>query len=274
MRHAIWILAAAVLAASPPIHAQQQPGWQERLKEQLKNENVSRAVGSIAGALLGSQIGDGRGRIAAIAAGTIAGYWLGGRYSEKLNNEDRAGIASATQRAIDSGQTSTWTNPDTGMHTRVSVSEAPGGADSRLRSQIPSLDTLPAIELANSYYQPTVNLNVRGGPGTDYRVLYTLKEGERVPVVGRVVDSDWLLIAEDGRAAGFAYGPMMALSEDRAEFGNAIRDSMLSQSRPARYQVDASNCRRVTQQVTLGDGTTDANSFTVCQQPDGSWVEA
>lgn len=273
MRHAIGILAAAVLAASPPIHAQQS-GWQERLKEQLRNENVSRAVGSIAGALLGSQIGDGRGRIAAIAAGTIAGYWLGGRYSEKLNTEDRVGIASATERAISTGQTSTWANPDTGMHTRVSVSEAPGGAGARLHGKVPSLDTLPAIELANSYYQPTVNLNVRGGPGTDYRVLYTLKEGERVPVVGRVVDSDWLLIAEDGRASGFAYGPMMALSEDRAGFGNAIRDSMLSQSRPARYQVDASNCRRVTQEVILGDGTADANSFTVCQQPDGSWVEA
>lgn len=264
--------ALAVAAASPA--ALSQESWQDKLKRQLRNENVTRAIGSVAGALLGTQIGGGRGKIAAIAVGTLAGYWLGGKLSEHLNETDRVGIASTTERAIQTGSTSTWTNPDTGTSTRVMVSDverrAGGGASGRLAP----LAEIPPLELVNSWYTPTVNLNVRGGPSTEYEVLHTLKEGTRVPVIGRVVDEKWVLIAEDGRAAGFAYAPLMEFVESDGEAGSAIRDSLSSGSAPEYYQVATNSCRRVTQEVTLRDGTADSHTFDVCQQPDGSWVEA
>ncbi|MCZ7597324.1 MAG: hypothetical protein M5U09_05610 [Gammaproteobacteria bacterium] len=80
--------------------------------------------------------GAGEARSPPSLSGPLAGYWLGGKLSEHLNETDRVGIASTTERAIQTGSTSTWTNPDTGTSTRVMVSDverrAGGGASGRL----------------------------------------------------------------------------------------------------------------------------------------------
>ncbi|GJL81625.1 MAG: hypothetical protein DHS20C01_12590 [marine bacterium B5-7] len=275
-KHIGMIFTVSVIVASliaTPVFAQSQESWQEKLNRQLRNENVTRAIGSVAGALLGTQIGGGSGKIAAIAVGTLAGYWLGGKFSESLNNADRVGIAGATERAIQSGQTTSWSNPDTGTRTRVMVKDEPYVNRSRSSNKLASLDQLPPIEFANSYYEPTVNINVRGGPNTDYQILHTLKKGTSVPVIGRVVDSNWLLIANNGTADGFVYGPLMELTDDTDQVGNAVRDSMDKGLSSERYQVVDSTCRKVTQEVMLKDGAKDTHSFTVCRQNDGNWVE-
>jgi surface antigen len=276
MKRSIGLVAATSLIVwSAAADAQQQETWQEKLNQQLRNENVTRAVGSIAGALLGTQIGDGRGKLAAIAVGTLAGYWLGGKFSEKLNEADRVGIASTTERAIETGSTTTWSNPDTGTSTRVVVSDVQrtsGTAQNDARN--PVLQKVPPIELVDSYFSPSVNLNVRGGPGTEYPVLHTLRKGTLVPVVGRVLNDDWFVISENGTAAGFAYAPMMDFSEMDTGAGGAVRDSMLAGRNAEHYEVATSTCRQVTQEVTLNDGASDSHRFQVCQQADGSWVEA
>lgn len=128
MKKSLSIVSVVSFLMIATANAQQKENWQEKLKRQLSNENVSKAVGSIAGALLGTQIGSGRGRIAAIAVGALAGYWLGGKLSERLSGEDKAGIAQATERAVQTGETTTWTNPDTGMTTTVSVQDASSGS--------------------------------------------------------------------------------------------------------------------------------------------------
>ncbi len=274
MKRATILIALVAILTSSPVWAQGQETWQEKLKKQLRNEDVTQAIGAIAGALLGTQIGGGRGKLAAIAVGTFAGYWLAGKFTEKLNDKDRIGIAETTERAIRSGQTTTWRNPDTGMHTRVSVSDARSGhSDPRERNKKPPLNQLPPVELVNSYYVPTVNTNVRAGPGTQYQILSTIKKGTPAPIVGRVVDKKWLMLVEAGTAAGFVYAPLMKLSDDQSQLGNAIRDSLSRGSEMVLYQVEAQDCKRVAQEVTLRDGTTDSHSFKLCQQADGSWVE-
>ncbi len=266
MKHSLSYLVALSLLAAPALgHADES--WQDKLKQQLQNDNVSRTIGTVAGALLGSQIGDGRGQVAAIAAGAVAGYWLGGKFSAQLRQSDRAGIANATEQAIRTGETTTWRNPDTGMEARVSVRDEPAAAGNDPLRQLPPLD------LVDAWYTPTVNLNVRGGPGTDYRVLYTLAEGVEVPVLGRVRDSDWLVIAEGGEASGFVYEPLTRPSANRAADGGALRQAKASEYRAARVDTDG-ECRQVTQQVTLGDGARDAHDFRVCRQADGQWVQA
>lgn len=271
MNQRIMSLMMTTLLVSSPAIVHADESWQDKLKRQLKNENVSRTLGTVAGALLGSQIGDGRGQVAAIAAGAFAGYWLGGKFSEKLRQSDRAGIASATERAVETGETTTWTNPDTGVSTRVSVADAESGVD---RSGRAPLETLPPLDIVDAWFVPTVNLNVRGGPGTDYRILHTLKEGTPVPVLGQAKDSDWFVIAEGGKAAGFVYAPMTAPAGEDMPASGAIRDAMTGKVKTERYEVAASTCRRVTQEVTLNDGSSDTNAFRVCRQPDGSWVQA
>ena len=275
MRKAIILAMAISLVTASPIYAQET--WQEKLKRQLGNEDISKAIGSLAGALLGSQVGSGKGKIAAIAVGTFAGYWLGGKLSDKLNQQDKAGIAGATQKAIETGKTTTWQNPKSGMQTRVSVKDAkPGVSNQSNKNKRRALDTIPPLELANTYYTPTTNINVRGGPSTEYEILYSLKKGSNVPVIGRVDDSKWLVIAEGGVANGFVYGPLMDLSDEQLyanQAGNAVRHASAENVQADRFAVTAFNCRDITQEVVVRDGTRDSHTFKACQQSDGSWVE-
>lgn len=241
----------------------------ETLQRGFTSENIGRAVGAAAGALLGSQIGEGNGKVAAVAIGTLAGFWIGGEVGRHLSRTDRAGIAGTTQQALDTGQAQSWRNPDTGVYTRVSVRDAGAAAD---RGGLkPRLDQAPPLELMNALYVPDVNLNVRGGPGTDYEILYRLARGQPVPVIGRVVGSDWLMIAGEG--SGFVYGPLLSPARDQPAAGNAIRAAMTSGERPLTYAVAQQRCSLITQQVVLPDGTEDRHRFQACQQPDGSWVE-
>lgn len=254
--------------------AQEQESWQEKLKRQLSNEDVSKAVGSIAGALLGTQVGSGRGKVLAVAAGALAGYWLGGKMSEKLSGRDKEGIAKATEQAVNTGQTTTWKNPDTGMATKVSVKDAPSGSNNDNSDKPYEIDEIPELEFVNSYYRPKTHTNVRGGPGTEYRVRHTLSDGTLVPVIGRVVDSNWVLISENGVGSGFVYAPLLELDADQSQAGNALRHSMAEGIQPDHYQIATQTCRDITQQVVLADGSSDSHTFRACQQPNGTWAEA
>lgn len=251
-----------LLLAGGPALAQQGGG-----QTPFTKENIGKAVGAAAGALLGSQIGSGRGKLAAVAIGTLAGYWAGGKVGERLSQRDQAGIAHTTQRALESGETRTWRNPDSGVSTRVSVREADTGGGQR--GQTP-LGQAPVLELINEYYVANANINVRGGPSTDYAILYRLAKGERVPVVGRVAGSKWLMIAEQGVGNGFLYGPLLSRTDDS---GNAIRASLRQGEQFATYEVQSRQCRNITQEVELPDGTSQSHEFKACRQSDGSWME-
>jgi uncharacterized protein YgiM (DUF1202 family) len=48
-----------------------------------------------------------------------------------------------------------------------------------------------AVDVINREYSATVNVRVRRGPGTRYKVLKTLKRGERVLVTGKVKNRNW-----------------------------------------------------------------------------------
>ncbi len=74
-------------------------------------------VGAALGGFLGSQIGGGGGAIVATGAGVFLGALIGGGIGKQLDEKDRLEAQRATQSALESsrsGQTITWTNPDTG----------------------------------------------------------------------------------------------------------------------------------------------------------------
>jgi surface antigen len=229
-------------------------------------------VGAAAGALLGSQIGGGRGRLAAVAVGTLAGFWIGGNIGRYLSQEDRAGIAETTEKALETDQTQTWSNPETGVSTTVSVRDDENSSYSNV-SRKDRLKEAPPLELINRYHVANTNINVRGGPGTDYVILHTLARGQRVPVIGKVEGSDWYMIAEGGRGSGFLYAPLLPPAETPTLVENAIRDAAQSGEWPQTYVVQESQCRIITQEVVLPDDRRSAHEFKACRQSDGSWVE-
>ena len=259
-RYALAALIVLGISATP-IQAQNWP--------QLNKENVGKGLGAITGAIIGSKVGGGSGRAAAIAVGTLAGYWAGGKVGQRLTQIDRRGINRATTRAVSTGQATAWRNPDTGTSTRVSVRDYTPRASSRLK---PSLDRLPAIELVNAYYVPSTDINVRGGPGTDFEILHSIRQGKSVPVVGKVIDSNWYLIAEQGKASGFLYAPLMSLDHNQSAQSNAIREASYG-AQPGRYAALNQNCRVITQKVSLRSGNSESHQFKACQQTNGNWVK-
>jgi len=235
-----YVAAALTLLGFATLPAQAQD-WPE-----LNKENVGKGLGAITGAIIGSNIGGGRGRTAAIAVGTLGGYWAGGEAGRHFTEGNQ-----------------------TAASPRRNKQHSPRHTKQNLK---PALDRLPSIEMVNAYYQPTTDINVRGGPGTDYAVLHTIQQGKPVPVAGRVIGSDWYLIAEHGKASGFLYAPLMVANHTQSVRGNAIRDaSTTTQFEQSLSQFSA--CRTITREVSLGNGDHELQSFQACPQANGNWVK-
>lgn len=81
------------------------------------NQTVGALGGGALGAWAGSTIGGGRGRVIATAGGAIAGALLGSYIGQQLDEKDRMQANRSFQKSLENsktGQTSTWTNPDSG----------------------------------------------------------------------------------------------------------------------------------------------------------------
>ncbi len=79
-------------------------------------------AGSIGGSYLGSYLGGGTaGRIVGAVAGGVAGYYVGSTVGGYLGKEDKQRMAQASQAAFDTGQTQTFSNPDTGLKGKAEV---------------------------------------------------------------------------------------------------------------------------------------------------------
>jgi len=75
-------------------------------------------VGGVLGGVLGSQVGDGSGQTAAIIIGTMAGSMIGRHIGQTMDDVDRMKTAE-TLNNNRTGQSTTWTNPDTGEEYTV-----------------------------------------------------------------------------------------------------------------------------------------------------------
>jgi uncharacterized protein YgiM (DUF1202 family) len=70
--------------------------------------------------------------------------------------------------------------------------------EAQIESQVPPDDAAPSVTLPAA---ATSNPNLRSGPGTNYAIAGSLRQGEQVTVIGRNDVGDWLLVEGEGRAA-------------------------------------------------------------------------
>ncbi len=233
-------------------------------------ERIGRAVGAGLGAVLGSQVGNGDGKNAAVALGTLAGYYLGGRLGKDLSVSDRRGISNSTQRALETGEDQYWHNDDTGVRSNVTVTpvnhrDQLDERDGRLSADAgssPRLQHVPGLEPVDRFYHATSRVNVRGGPSKRFVVVDQLRRDERVHVVGRVVDSDWVLVSRGGRGQGFVYGPLLRTG------GDTIASNGIS----APGDGYRSQCREITQQIQNRYGERESSTRMFCRDHQGQWV--
>lgn len=100
---AILILAAAAMVTLPALTG----------CETTTHAQQGQVIGGVLGGVIGSQVGDGSGQTAAIIIGTMAGSMIGRQIGQSMDDVDRM----KTARALNdnrTGQSTTWTNPDTG----------------------------------------------------------------------------------------------------------------------------------------------------------------
>ena len=84
---------------------------------QVKKQTGGTLLGAGLGGLVGSQIGGGRGKLAAVAIGALAGAYFGNQVGKSLDRADRAAMQNTSQNALEKnpvGRTSSWSNPDSG----------------------------------------------------------------------------------------------------------------------------------------------------------------
>tara|TARA_B100000029_G_scaffold403176_1_gene402886 strand:+ start:346 stop:831 length:486 start_codon:yes stop_codon:yes gene_type:complete len=101
-------------------------------------------VGAALGGLVGSQFGGGTGNKIAIGAGVLAGGYFGNKVSKSMNCVDQEKHYTTTQHALESqktGQTSAWTNPDTGHKGEVTPTRT-----------FQSVEGLPCREFTQTIY--------------------------------------------------------------------------------------------------------------------------
>jgi len=263
---------AAMTMISVPAFADHQGTLGERFTKGVTKENVGRAVGATVGALVGSQIGGGRGKLAAVAGGTVAGYILGGKVGRNSAAKQHAS-SYRSQPVYSSGRSY---GSSSAVHARRTSFKQP-------------LTAAPPLEMIDGFYLADTKSNVRGGPGTDYLVVDQLHQGEQVAVIGKVIGKDWYMVSENGVGTGFVYAPLLSPLPNYGSYNtqtnvgyNAANHNNTFNS-PAyttpQYSVNQgvaqpNHCSVFTQQITLPDGTAATRNIEACQRADGSWEEA
>ncbi|WP_083829483.1 SH3 domain-containing protein [Oceanimonas sp. GK1] len=228
-------------------------------------------IGGVTGALIGSQVGGGSGRILATGAGAIAGAFIGREIARHLSRSGQQQLAQANTRALETGQPQVWRDPETGATGRTEVTQR-----TTAREQVPvrvkkdRIDQMPPIDLIGSTYIATAGSNVRGGPGTDYRSVGGLSAGQRVHVIGKVQNKNWLLISEDGAANGFVAAQLLQPAPAAQQVSSATAPATTGET----VMVDANRtCSLNTTKVTQPDGSVTEDRIRICEGPDGYVIE-
>ena len=86
--------------------------------ETTTHAQEGQVIGAIIGGVAGAQVGDGRGRTAAIILGTFAGSMIGQHIGQSMDDTDHM-MAARTLNDNRTGEARTWVNPDTGYRYTV-----------------------------------------------------------------------------------------------------------------------------------------------------------
>jgi surface antigen len=80
-------------------------------------QTVGTLMGAGVGALLGAQLGEGKGKLAAVVIGTLGGAYLGSEIGKSLDAADLMYMEQNAQSTLEYSKTderSSWKNPDSG----------------------------------------------------------------------------------------------------------------------------------------------------------------
>lgn len=237
--------------------------------------SLSKAGGAILGGVaankLAEDIDNDFVRAAVIFAGAAAGAYIGDQFAKALSKKDQEKLFEAQQQAASSDKPVTFTGEE-GVSGRVSVVKDKPVQKQEKTVKVKVLkdkvEQTPPLELVGAPYSSTKFMNVRSGPGTDYKVVTQLKKGQSVQVIGKALPKKtWFLISQlpDGTAGGYAYSSLMTASTKPVDYVSTPAQQV------SQVNVQASGvCKTVRQEVTTASGVI-SEDLRVCQQGDGTW---
>lgn len=199
-------------------------------------------------------------------------------FVKRMTQEDVRQAAAAREQAISTGQTQTWTNPQSGASGTVSTQAAPPKPPAPV--QIPALPgrvgSPPEMVAVGEQFVVTGarGANVRGGPGTTFAVVDSLAANEQIMAIGKVKAGDWYMVGRNDVAIGYVAAALI----QRAT--NLMPPPATPQPAPATppanveqaQVVMSAECFTTTQTVKLGDGTSQDATVTSCRTPNG-WAQ-
>ena len=231
-------------------------------------EDIGTIIGGGIGGILGSKIGGGtKEKIAAGILGAAAGAYLGRKIAKKLSERDQEKAAMSAQKAVITGEDQVWQSDQQGVYGTAKVTKTKTkDKDQKIIVLKDRVEKVPPLDLDGTQYQASKTVNVRGGPGTDYKVVNSLQPNSPVTVVGQVKDSDWSLISQGGVGTGFVFSGLLTPVELAAS--PAPEQKVAGTAETVKVET-TQTCRTVKQEVTLENGKKVSENVTACQTPSG-----
>lgn len=227
-------------------------------------KSVGEQIGSAVGGAVGSSISG-----YAASAGSVAGSVIGGEIADALDPESQQLATVATEDAVTTGQPQTWSNPKAGTSGEVKIVE-------QKQEQKPvevvvlkdKVEDLPPIQVIGASYVTTAEANVRGGPGTNYKVVTALAPGQTVNVVGKVQGKDWYMVSQSDVIIGYVSTSLLAPAATPT--APVTPPQFKLEGATTKEAVSAEmTCRTAEHQVRLANGEMKSELVDACETPDG-----
>lgn len=238
---------------------------------QSVKENATE-LGAVTGAAVGAILADNKYVGAVI--GAVLGGVIGKSWGDWLDEKDQESVVNSTEDTITTGDTNEWYNPDNG---NSGTTEVVSTQKQKQMIDMPVLkdriSKVPPLDIIGETYKinlkddgTTGNVNLRGGPGTDYVVVDSLPRGMNINVVGKVTDKNWYMVSENGVGSGFIHSSLLRPAPEEV----VTESEQFDKSEIVQKSVDTEKtCRTVQQTVTRKDGSERQEEIKACQGPNG-----
>lgn len=228
-------------------------------------EGMGTVIGGAVGTIGGTVFSDNQW---VASAATLAGALIGNQIGRHMDEQDRQRMAAATASTMATGKPHKWANPDTNTRGEVRiVATTTKATPVKVRVLKKKVSRVPPLDIIGEPYRSKNNVNVRGGPGTDYETVGKLSPSEVINVVGQVRGKDWYLISQDGTGSGFVYSPLMESAPGELSVSN--NDTVNGGDTVEVQVADAVQCRTLEQSFAKADGNSYAEKITACKGPTG-----
>lgn len=215
--------------------------------------NTSGAViGGLVGALAGSQISKNERALGAVI-GAGLGSAIGNNIGCRMDRKAQLDAQQAFQRALDTGKTQNWSDPQSGASGRIEVL-GPVAGDGGGATNYPGrwryaqgVAVANRVSTVGGTYTAGSRINMRAAPSTSAAVVDRLQADEPFEVAGAVAGG-WLAVIEDGFIQGYVSRSVV---------------------RPA--GGGGGDCRLVEQTVSERGQSTYRERFNACRDGSGSW---